>query len=159
MISLRLDEVELPNGAVSTREIVVHPGAVAVVPLCEDGRVIMVRQYRHAAGQVLLEIPAGKLDEGEDPVCCAARELEEETGYQASVLRHLSTVYTTPGFTDEIMHIYAAQGLTPAKQRTDEDEFIDIEILTPAQLKYMLSSGEIRDAKTQLGLYLAGVLI
>jgi ADP-ribose pyrophosphatase len=158
VIGLRLDEVVLPNGSGSTREVVEHPGAVAVVPLCSDGRIVLVRQYRHAVSKVLLEIPAGKLDKNEDPQLCAIRELEEETGYLSNTIRKLATVYTTPGFTNEIIYLYTAEKLAVTKQKTDEDEFIDIEHYTPGELRKMIRRGEIEDAKTLLGLSLAGVL-
>lgn len=158
MISVRVDNVQLPTEKKVTREVVEHPGAVAVVAIREDKTVVMVRQYRHPAGKILLEIPAGKLDEGENPDACAVRELEEETGYKAAVIRKLATVYTTPGFTDELMHIYAAEGLSQSKQNMDEDEFIDIDYYTPQQLKEMIQAGQIEDAKTLLGLFMAGVL-
>jgi len=158
MISVRVDNVQLPTEKKVTREVVEHPGAVAVVAIREDKTVVMVRQYRHPAGKILLEIPAGKLDEGENPDACAVRELEEETGYKAAVIRKLATVYTTPGFTDELMHIYAAEGLGQSKQNMDEDEFIDIDYYTPQQLKEMIQAGQIEDAKTLLGLFMAGVL-
>lgn len=158
MIKVRVDNVELPNGKKVTREVVEHPGAVAVVAIREDKTVVMVKQFRHPAGKILLEIPAGKLDKDENPDICAVRELEEETGYTATVIRKLASVYTTPGFTDEIMHIYIAEGLRQAKQHTDEDEFIDIDYYTPQQLKELMQVGEIEDAKTLLGLYMAGLM-
>lgn len=156
-IKVRVDEVMLPTGKKVTREVIEHPGAVAVVAVRADGSVIMVKQYRHAAGKVLLEIPAGKLDKNESPDDCASRELEEETGYKAARLRKLASVYTTPGFTDEIIHIYLAEDLSQAMQNTDEDEFIDIEYYSPEQLTALIKAGQIEDAKTLLGLFLAGV--
>lgn len=158
MISVRVDNVQLPTGKKVTREVVEHPGAVAVVAIREDKTVVMVRQYRHPANKILLEIPAGKLDKDENPDACAVRELEEETGYKAAIIRKLATVYTTPGFTDELMHIYIAEGLSQSQQNTDEDEFIDVDYYTPQQLKAMIQAGQIEDAKTLLGLFMAGVL-
>lgn len=158
MIRVRVDNVQLPTGKKVTREVVEHPGAVAVVAIREDKTVVMVRQFRHPAGKILLEIPAGKLDKDEKPDACAVRELEEETGYKAAVMRKLATVYTTPGFTDELMHIYAAEGLSQSRQNTDEDEFIDIDYYNPQQLKELIQDGQIEDAKTLLGLFMAGVL-
>lgn len=157
MLKLRVDEVELPNGRLARREVVEHPGAVAVVPLLSDGRVALVRQYRHPAGQVMLEIPAGKLDKGEDPGDCAARELEEETGYIASSMRKVASVYTTPGFTNEVIHIYVAEQMITSVQRLDEDEFLNVELLSRDELKRQIKAGEIIDAKTMLGLMLAGI--
>lgn len=158
MINLRRDTVTLPNGKQATREVVEHPGAVAIVPITEEGKVILVRQYRHAIGRLLLEIPAGKLDKGEHPDDCARRELEEETGYVATEWQRLASVYTTPGFTNEIIHIYLAKGLTATTQHPDEDEFLDIELYSKEQIGQMLVDGELGDAKTSLGLLLAGVL-
>lgn len=158
IINLRVDEVTLPNGSTATREVVEHPGAVAVVPVRSDGSVIMVKQYRHPAAKIMLEIPAGKLDVNENPDICAVRELEEETGYKAGNIQKLAAVYTTPGFTNEIIHIYMATDLKETKQNTDEDEFIDIEYYSPIQLKELAKAGEIDDAKTLLGLFMAGVL-
>ncbi|EAX46606.1 NUDIX hydrolase [Thermosinus carboxydivorans Nor1] len=157
VIGLRVDTVRLPDGREATREVVEHPGAVAIVPVLSDGRIVLVRQYRHATRQVMLEIPAGKLAKGEDPDVCAARELEEETGFISRSLCKVATVYTTPGFTDEIMHLYVAQQLEPSVQRPDEDEFIQLEYYTKDELRAALQQGAINDAKTMLGLLLAGI--
>lgn len=157
MLKLRQDEVELPNGTHAQREIIEHPGAVAIVPLLNQ-QVVLVRQYRYATEKILLEIPAGKLNPNENPDECAARELEEETGYKAKTLRKLSSVYTTPGFTNEVIHIYLAQNLIKTCPKPDEDEFIDREIYTYSQLNKLVNTGEIVDAKTLLGLFLAGVV-
>ena len=158
ILKLRFDTVMLPDGQLSTREIVEHPGAVAIVPITEDGRIIMVRQYRHAVGALMLEIPAGKLDPGEDPLTCAYRELEEETGYSAGSLQYLSSVYTTPGFTNEKIHLYVAGQLSKTRQRTDDDEFIKVEIYTCEQLRSLIDQGIVCDAKTMLALLISGVL-
>lgn len=155
IINVRRDTVILPNGKEAMREVVEHPGAVAIVPVRDDGRVILVRQYRHAAGEILLEIPAGKLDKGEHPDDCARRELEEETGYAAANLRKLAAVFTTPGFSNEVIHIYLATGLTATAQHTDEDEFLSVVTFSREQLCQMLDKGELTDAKTALGLYMA----
>lgn len=157
MLKLRQDEVELPNGTHAQREIIEHPGAVAIVPLLNQ-QVVLVRQYRYATEKILLEIPAGKLNPNENPDECAVRELEEETGYKAKTLRKLSSVYTTPGFTNEVIHIYLAQDLIETCPKPDEDEFIDREIYTYSQLSKLVNTGEIIDAKTLLGLFLAGIL-
>ena len=158
ILKLRFDTVTLPDGELSTREIVEHPGAVAIVPITADGRIVLVRQYRHAIGDLMLEIPAGKLDAGEDPLVCAYRELEEETGYSAGSLRYLSSVYTTPGFTNEKIHLYVAGQLCETKQRTDNDEFINVEIYSCMQIRSLIDTGVICDAKTMLALLLSGVL-
>lgn len=157
VINLRIDTVRLPNGKEAEREIVEHPGAVAIVPILSDGRVIMVRQYRHPAGKILLEIPAGKLDKGEDPEHCALRELEEETGYYCQELRHLTSTWTTPGFSNEMIHIYSATNLEATSQKLDEDEFLSIEIYTPEDVRCLIRDGTICDSKTLVGLYLAGI--
>jgi len=158
ILKLRFDTVTLPDGKLSTREIVEHPGAVAIVPITADGRIVLVRQYRHAIGALMLEIPAGKLDPGEDPLTCAYRELEEETGYSAGSLRYLSSVYTTPGFTNEKIHLYVASQLSETKQKTDDDEFINVEVYTCTQVRSLIDEGEVCDAKTMLALLLSGVL-
>lgn len=154
MINVRRDTVTLPNGRKASREVVEHPGAVAIVPVTADGRVVMVRQFRHPVGQVLLEIPAGKLDPGEQPDDCARRELEEETGFAAKNLKRLAAIYTGPGFSNEIIHLYLASGLTAAARHPDEDEFLAVESYDRDQLKKMLAAGALRDAKTLVGLLL-----
>jgi ADP-ribose pyrophosphatase len=156
ILNVRLDRVLLPDGSESTREVVDHPGAVAVVPVTDDGRVILVSQYRYPVEQVLLEIPAGKLDRGENPDDCARRELEEETGFVAGRLEKLTSFYTAPGFSNEIIHLYLAKDLVKAVQKLDGDEFIDVEIYSAAKLKELIASQAIKDAKTLLGLFMAG---
>lgn len=155
IVNVRKDTVLLPNGKEASREVIEHPGAVAIVPVTDAGEYILVRQYRHATGEILLEIPAGKLERGENPDDCARRELEEETGYSASEIKRLSSVFTTPGFTNEVIHIYLAKGLTATAQHTDEDEFLSVEIYSQSEVRAMLAKGELRDAKTALGLLLA----
>lgn len=153
ILDLRVDNVLLPNGREAEREVVVHPGAVAVVAVTEEQEVLLVRQYRHPVGEVLLEVPAGKLEQGEDPVDCAKRELAEETGYTADKWELLSRFYTTPGFSDEIMYLYLAQGLIPEQRRADDDEFIELcrEPLETAVGKAL--SGQFKDAKTIVALF------
>ncbi|SMC58544.1 NUDIX hydrolase [Sporomusa malonica] len=157
IINLRRDEVMLPNGKTGTREVVEHPGAVAIVPITNDGRVILVRQFRHPVQQVMLEVPAGKLDPGERPEACALRELAEETGFVANNLRKLTAMYTTPGFSNEVIHVYLAEGLVESDKQPDEDEFINTETYTSEQIREMIISGEICDAKSLVALYLAGI--
>jgi ADP-ribose pyrophosphatase len=156
IIAVRHDTVRLPDGREATRDVVEHPGAVAVVPVTAAGEVVLVRQYRYPIARALLEVPAGKLDKGERPEDCARRELEEETGYKAGSLEHLATFFTAPGFTDEQMHLYVARDLSQTSQNTDQDEFIDIEYYTAAQIKKLLADKEIIDAKTLVGLLMAG---
>lgn len=157
IINLRRDEVLLPNGRTATREVVEHPGAVAVVPITKTGQVILVRQFRHPIGQIILEVPAGKLDRNEKPEDCALRELAEETGFVANKLRKLTSMYTTPGFSNEVIHLYLAEDLVESDQRPDEDEFIKTEQYTPEQIRQMIKSGEICDAKSLVALCLAGI--
>ena len=154
MINLRRDMVLLPNGREASREIVEHPGAIAVVPVLPDGRIVLVRQFRHPVGQILLEIPAGKLAPGENPDECALRELEEETGYLAGTLERKASIFTAPGFTDEVIHIYIASELQKTAVNPDEDEFLDIIAYERQEIKQMIQSGVICDAKTIAGFYL-----
>lgn len=151
MIGLRVDTVALPNGATATREVVEHPGAVAVIALTGRGDLLMVRQYRHPAGEILLEIPAGKRDHGEDPLTCARRELEEETGYSARRWKPLFSYFTTPGFSDELIHIIMATDLERGDAHPDEEEFIEAATVPVPEALRMVYRGEIRDAKTIIG--------
>lgn len=157
VINLRRDEVMLPNGHTGIREVVEHPGAVAIVPITKDGRVILVRQFRHPINQVILEVPAGKLDPNEKPEACALRELAEETGFVANHLCKLTSIYTTPGFSNEIIHLYLAKDLVESDKQPDEDEFLKAEPYTPAQIHQMIATGEICDAKSLVALCLAGI--
>lgn len=157
LLTVRRDTVELPNGKHATRELIQHPGAVAVVPIRNDGKILLVRQFRYPVDQLTLEIPAGKLDPGEEPEACAKRELEEETGYKAKKLQLLSSILTTPGFTNEVIHLYLAEDLVLAEQCPDEDEFIDVEVFTKEEIRKMIENGTICDAKSLLGLLLAGL--
>lgn len=152
VVNLRVDEVELPGGRRSTREVVEHRGAVAIVPLLPDGRVLMVRQFRLPAGRELLEIPAGTLDPGEEPAACAARELREETGYAAARLTPLFRSFLAPGYSSELLHTYAAEDLYPNGANADDDEQLElVELPLPEALK-LISTGEVCDAKTICGL-------
>ena len=152
VVTLNIDTVTLPNGVTVDLEIVRHPGASAVVPLKESGTVILIRQFRHAAGGFIYEIPAGKLSPGEEPLACAARELEEEIGYQAGSFELLSSIFTAPGFTDEVIHVYKATGLTKGQQRLDRDEVLDVVEMPLKDAIAMIQTGAIRDAKTMVGL-------
>lgn len=153
IIRLRLDEVELPDGSTARREIIEHPGAAAIVPLDDDGNVCLVSQYRDAVGRRLLEIPAGKLKPGEDPADCARRELREELGLKARQLEHLATFYSTPGFCDEVMHVYLARGLAATSVELDRDEFIEPRRLPLEPVAGLLK--ELDDAKSIAGILLA----
>ena len=154
-IKVRTDRILNPDGRETTRDIVEHPGAVTIVALPAPDKVILVRQYRHATGKELLELPAGTREEGEDPIETAKRELEEETGYRAARIRRLADFYTAPGFTDELMHLYEATGLTPGEQRLDEGEFIEVVHVHRDDALEMIRDGRIEDAKTIVGLLMA----
>jgi ADP-ribose pyrophosphatase len=151
-IEMRVDRVRLPNGRELDFEMIHHPGAAAVVPLLPSGEVLMVRQYRYATGGWLLEIPAGTLAAGETPEVCAARELEEETGYRAGSLAPLGWIWTTPGFTDERIWLYLATALTAGTQALEHDELLTLERLPLAAAVAMAASGEIVDGKSVAGL-------
>jgi ADP-ribose pyrophosphatase len=151
VLRLRVDDVESGDGHRSTREVIEHRGAVGVV--CVDaGDIVLVRQYRHATTEDLLEIPAGKLEAGEDPELCAARELVEEVGLRPARLDHLATFYTTPGFSNEKFHLYYTDDVTPEPGATDPGEIVDIERRPVGSVRKLLLSGEVRDAKSLLGL-------
>jgi ADP-ribose pyrophosphatase len=150
LIDVRVDTVRLPNGATTTREIVVHPDVVAILPVLDDGRVVLVRQYRKAAERVLLEIPAGGIDGDETPEEAVRREMIEETGYRVGGLELLHTFYTSPGFTTEKMYLFRATQLVPG-QATEETDQIEVVLLSPAEAMERVRSGEIADAKTILG--------
>ncbi|MHB8124096.1 MAG: NUDIX hydrolase [Desulfitobacteriaceae bacterium] len=152
VISLHRDTVSLPNSQKVTREVIKHPGAVAVIATNEEG-LLLVRQYRYAIKSDLREIPAGKLDAGEEPINCALRELREETGYRGD-LTPLGTFYSTPGFSDETMHLFWATNLVWDPLHLDEDEFLEVEVIPWKQALQMVENGEFRDAKTVLGILL-----
>lgn len=143
--------VKLPDGREALRDVVRHPGAVAIVALTDDGRICLARQYRTALGRVTVEIPAGKLDPGEDPLTCAKRELLEETGMQANQMAFLTTIATSDGFTDELIHIYMATGLSFASSAPDDDEFINVDLVPLSELIDAVLDGRIEDCKTVTG--------
>lgn len=148
IVSVDLDQVSLPNGRLAKREIVEHPGGVAVLPLNDDGTVTVVRQYRYAFASELVEIPAGKLDAGEQPEVGALRELREEIGAHVGELVSLGCVYPSPGFCKEVLHLYLARDLVYGESCPDEDEFLEVEKIPFDTLLERVMSGEIRDAKT-----------
>lgn len=152
VLVLNLETVTLPNGATVDLEIIRHPGAAAVVPVKDDGTVLLIRQYRHAAGGFIYEIPAGKLSPGEDPLACATRELEEEIGYIPSRLDLLVSLFTAPGFADEVIHIYKGYGLKRGTQRLDPDEVLEVLEMPIEKAIGLIQDGTIRDAKTIVGL-------
>jgi len=158
LLKLRIDKVSLPDGRTARREIIEHPSAAAIVPVTDDGQVLLVRQWRHPIQQVTLEIPAGVLEAGEDPRHCAARELSEETCHVPGELRHLITMYLTPGYSDEIIHLYLASKLQyQAKDHLmpDEDENLQIMSMPMQQAVAECTGGKISDGKTIVGILLA----
>ena len=160
VISVEVDTVRFPDGSIGELEMIRHPGASAVVPFLsdprgEDPQVLMIRQYRYAADGYLYEIPAGRLDQGESPRDCAMRELKEETGCTAEQVDHLLTMYTTPGFTDEKIHLFMATGLVVGETKHEVDEFLDLQPMRLSRALEMVEAGEIQDAKTALGLLFA----
>ncbi len=161
VISLDVDEVRFPDGSIGSLEMVRHPGASAIVPLldtdADDPEVLLIRQYRYAAEGYLYEIPAGRLDAGESPLECARRELREETGYRATRVEPLFTMFTTPGFTDEKIHLFLATGLVAGESAREADEFMELVPTKLSRALSMIEQGEIQDAKTALALlYAAG---
>ena len=150
-----LDTVVLPNGQRAELAILHHPGAAAVVPFLDRERIILLRQFRHAAGGTIWEVPAGKLDAGEDPASCAARELAEETGYRAGRLERTGMILTTPGFTDERIHLFCAFELSPGATAHEHNEVIRTEVVPLRQALEMIDRGEISDGKTIAALFFA----
>jgi ADP-ribose pyrophosphatase len=148
IVNLSLDKVELPNGRVCELEMIRHQGAAAVVPVDDDNNILLVKQYRYAASGWLLEVPAGKLDGGEPPEECAAREVEEETGYKPGRLIEMGWVFTTPGFTDERIWLYLARDLKKTKQKLQTDEVLTVEKMPLRDAFELALSGKIHDAKT-----------
>ncbi|HJQ54771.1 MAG TPA: NUDIX hydrolase [Gemmatimonadaceae bacterium] len=160
IISLDLDTVRFPDGSTGELEMIRHPGASAIVPFLsdpggDDPQVLMIRQYRYATDGYLYEIPAGRLDKAEQPRDCAIRELKEETGCTAEQVVHLTSIYTTPGFTDEKIHIFMATGLVAGETKHESDEFLELEPMLLSRALGMVEAGEITDAKTALGLLFA----
>lgn len=152
VLSLRVDEVTLPGGKTARREVVEHNGAVAIIPVTDLGDVVLVRQFRYPAGIAMWEIPAGKLEAREEPEATAQRELAEETGYRAQSLRKVAEFYTTPGFSSELMHLYLAEGLYEFRAEADSDEIIQTRKSSLEEVAGWLDRGEIKDAKTLVGL-------
>ncbi len=157
VVHLDLDTVEFPNGSRGQLEMIRHPGASAVVPIVSDPaadqpEVLLIRQFRHAADGFIWEIPAGRLDPGESPESCARRELAEETGMAAGRLERLTTIYTTPGFTDERIHLFLASALEHGSHQREPDEFIEVHRLPWSRVAGMVEGGEIDDAKTLVAL-------
>lgn len=152
IVKLLRDSVELENGKTALREVIKHPGGVGIVPLDEDNNVLMVRQFRYPHGKVLLEIPAGKLEYGENPRECGLRELKEETGCTCDSFEYLGNLIPTPAYDTEVIHMYLARGLHSGEQNPDEDEFLEIEKIPLEKAVEMIMNNEIADAKTQIAL-------
>jgi ADP-ribose pyrophosphatase len=152
IIHLGLERVRLPNGKTTELEIIRHQGAAAVVPIDDEGNVYLVRQYRHAIGGWILEVPAGKLDPGEPPEECARRETEEEVGMKAGQLHSLGPIWTTPGFTDEKIWLFLGTGLTPGRRALEDDEAIEVERMPLAEAIALVDQGEISDSKSVIAL-------
>lgn len=157
IMNARLDQVELPNGNTAGREVCEHLGGVGVLPIDKDGNIILVRQYRYPYDEIMLEIPAGKLDHGddEDAADCGLRELKEETGCTAGRIVPLGCIYPSPGFLTEVVHLFAVLDLTDGEMQPDEDEFVEVVRLPVAEVEAMADRNEIRDAKTLVALYRA----
>lgn len=153
ILKVAIDQVQLPNGSIAEREVVHHPGAVAILAITPDNKIILVKQFRKAVNKVITEVPAGKLEKGENPIVCAARELKEETGYSAGSIKEITKIYTSPGFADEIIHIFKAEGLIKGNAAPDEDEFVEIVELPISEIDKLINSDEIIDAKTLVALY------
>jgi len=151
IVSLRVDDAQLPDGRACKREVIEHPGGACVLAVM-DGKIALVRQFRYAYGEELPEIPAGKLNAGEDPYLAATRELEEETGLRAAALRPLTVLYPTPGYTSEKIYLYAAEGVSAGNAHLDDGEFLNVEYYSPEEALRMVKDGEIRDAKTIVAL-------
>lgn len=150
VIQVQVDTVRLPNGEQSTREIVKHPGAVGIIPMTADGKLIVVEQYRKALERTIVEIPAGKIEPGEELTVCALRELEEETGYGTQNLTYLQEVVTSPGFCDEVVHIFVARNIFKIDNPAglDDDEFVEVKAVTLEEAQQLMAQGAICDAKT-----------
>jgi len=157
LIAVHRDEVRLPDGRLAAREVVEHPGAVAIVAQLDDGRVLLVRQWRHAIGRTLWELPAGTRERGEEPALTAERELREETGYRGGHWRDLGQAPISPGYADERMYFFTATNLLSGEANTDGDENVDVEPFTSDQLATLVARAEV-DVKTIAGLALAGLL-
>ena len=150
----QVDEIEYENGNKGIREIAIHPGGAVVVPVKDNGKIILVKQLRYPLQKELIELPAGKLDKDEDPLVCATRELEEETGYKADEIKKLGIIYTAPGYCTEILHIYSAKGLTSGNHNREEGEHgMEILELSLTEIEKMICNGEITDAKTIVGIF------
>lgn len=152
-LRVQKDTVRLPNGETTAREFIRHPGAVLVAPMLADGKLVMERQYRHPLGKVFIEFPAGKMDAGEPLEACALRELQEETGYAAQEIAYLGPIHNAIGYSDEVIHLYAARGLTAGKASLDEHEFIETTTMSLNELLQAIRNAEVTDVKTIIAAY------
>lgn len=159
LMHAKRDVVRLHNGHVTTREYLIHPGAVLIVPLLDDGRLVFERQFRYPLRQALIELPAGKIDPSEDPLRTGQRELEEETGYTATDWRYLTTLHPCIGYSDERILVYLARGLQPGEHKRDEDESMDVFAMTLPEALEAMRHGEITDGKTMIALFWAEKLL
>lgn len=151
-LDVRCDEVRLPDGSTAQREYIIHPGAVMVVPLLDDGRLVMERQWRHPLGRVMLEFPAGKLELGEPPLICAVRELQEETGFRAAEWARAGIMHNAIAYSNEGIEVWFARGLSAGERHLDAGEFLDVEFMPVEVLDGLAREGELTDAKTLIGL-------
>lgn len=159
LLRVRVDTVKLPNGVESTREVVEHPGAVAVIAITKDNEMVLVRQFRKATGEVLLEVPAGVPEKGEKGEDAARRELEEETGYHAKKITKVWEGYASPGYSNELIKYYLAQDMNLMEQRTEEDELIEVDLVETDLCLDLIKTGKIRDNKTVVGVMIADLFL
>lgn len=152
-LTVRKDQVRLPNGSMATREFIPHPGASMIIPVAADGQLVMLRQFRYPVKQIFVEFPAGKIDAGEEPLKTAERELLEETGFTAGKYQHLTTVHPVIGYSNERIAIYLATELTAGVQKLDHDEFVDVFQISFKDAMKRMKNGEITDVKTMIGLF------
>lgn len=158
LLDVHLDKVMLPNGTEVRLECIKHPGATAIVPFLTKDNILLIRQYRPVVDKYIWEIPAGTLKRGESPVRCAKRELEEEVGYKAGAIKYLAHIYTTPGFTNECIHMYKASRLSKVKVKPESDEILSVRNFTAREIRRMFKKGRIIDAKTIAGLAICGII-
>jgi ADP-ribose pyrophosphatase len=152
-LKLARDQVRLPNDAVTFREYIRHPGAVVILPVLDDGRILLERQFRYPLNRVFIEFPAGKIDPGEDHLACAKRELQEETGYTATDWQFVTTIHNAIAYSDEHLDLYLARGMTPGPRKLDDGEFLDTFSVTLPELLELVRSGQITDVKTIIGTF------